>query len=102
MNELQKAIAHCEERGGLNLSDLARWLDTGVHTVIEWARKGREPRAYKRKFIYERMNRLVELVDAKPPGVPLIPCDLKQDLRRPFIEKLKDEHLGILQEDTTR
>lgn len=49
-----------------------------------------------------KIGKLVGLVDSKPPGEPIIPYDLKQDLRASFIENLKNEHLRILQEDTTQ
>lgn len=49
-----------------------------------------------------KIDKLVGLVNSKPPGEPIIPFDLKQDLRASFIEKLKNEHLRVLQEDTTQ
>lgn len=93
-------LAHCESRGGLNLSDISRWLDAHVTTVHGWAKDERLPRKHKRSHIMMRLARLVELVNSKPPGEPIIPYDLNQNLRASFIEKLKDEHLRILQEDT--
>lgn len=98
MSELSDMLAHCESRGGLNLSDISRWLETSIPTIREWRYHNRIPRGYKHKFVLERMALLVNIIDALPPDSALIPPTCKQVNRASFIENLKNEHIRVLRE----
>lgn len=98
MNELQLKIAHCVNRGGLSLSEIARWLDVPLPTVRTWYLDGKVPRAYKMKHVNFWLAKLTELVDAKEEGVPLISIDVSLRNRASFLEKLKNENTRLLPE----
>ena len=87
-NELKDLIAHCKDRGGLTLSDIARWLVESLATVREWD-KGREPRRYRRTEVLKRMHKLKEVVDSKPTGAT-IPRTVKQYARSQYLTELKN------------
>lgn len=86
-DELKNLIAHCKDRGGLNLSDIARWLETHIPTVKEWA-NGREPRRFRRADVLAKMKKLKEVVDSKPKG-ETIPTNVKMYNRSRYITELK-------------
>lgn len=102
MSELQEMIAHCEIQGGLNLSDIARWLDMHLPTVREWANKGREPRNPRLQEVIRRMKVLKGLVDKLDPPNSLIPYSIKQPDRAHYIKVLKDEHIRVPKRRTSR
>jgi hypothetical protein len=96
MTDVATLIANAVSRGGLNLSDIARWLETPLPTVREWA-DGTTPRKYKIEYALNRLRKLNELVDAH--NGPLIPASVKQPDRALHIEKLRDEQYRVLQKD---
>lgn len=101
MGEVAELIDYCVRRGGLNLSDISRWLDAHLPTVREWAYNGREPRLHKLPMVLARLKTLKELVDDAPVGA-LIPNNIRQPKRPEYITGLKDATFGILTEDTAR
>ncbi len=100
MDELQKKLAHCEERGGLTPSDLARWANVGITTMRNWIVYGRVPRSYRVKEVHRLIDILVGLVNSVPEGQPLIPYNIKQRDRLPYLDRLRDEHTRISREDS--
>ena len=95
LDEIKNLISHCQDRGGLNLSDIARWLDEHLPTVREWA-SGREPRRHRREYVLTRMKELRRLI-AKRKGA-LIPNNTKQHQRAHAIIELRDATFGISKE----
>ena len=98
VDELKNLITHCQDRGGLNLSDISRWLDEHLPTVREWA-EGREPRKHRREQVLSRMKELRRLVDKRKGA--LIPKNTKQHQRARAIIELRDATFGLPKESAT-
>lgn len=101
MGEAAELVNYCLRRGGLNLSDISRWLDTPIPTVREWAINKRDPQLYKRPGILIQLRELKSLVDAAPIG-ELIPQRVRQQERAQFITELKHANNRVLAKDTAR
>lgn len=86
-DELKNLISYCQDQGGLNLSDISRWLNECLPTVREWA-AGREPRKHRRAYVMDRMKKLRLLVDKRRGA--LIPNNTKQHQRARAIIELRD------------
>jgi hypothetical protein len=94
-NELIARIAHCVDRGGLNLSDISRWVEAPLPTVREWA-KGRKPHHYKRDEVFKRLDALEKLITEKPDGI--IPHGIAQQHRSRLIVELRNATLQLPEE----
>lgn len=99
LDELQNLISYCQSQGGLNLSDISRWLDEPLPTVREWA-AGREPRKHCRMQVITRMRKLRGLIDNQQG--PLIPENTKQYQRADAITELRDATFRIPKASTAR
>lgn len=99
LDELQNLISYCQSRGGLNLSDISRWLEEHLPTVREWASKGREPRKARRMQVLARMRKLRDLVDGQEGT--LIPQNTKLYERAHAITELRNATFRISRESVT-
>lgn len=97
--EIKNLIDYCQDRGGLNLSDIARWLDEHLPTVREWVLNCREPRKPRRAQVLARMRELRRLIDKRKGA--LIPNNTKQHERARAIIELRNATFGLPKESAT-
>ena len=81
------------EAGELTPADLSRWFGRGYQTVYCWVYHDREPQAGWREDVYRRLAALEQSV--KKSKGPLIPYDVKQDLRATVLKRIMRVEHGL-------
>lgn len=86
--EFKKRVLRVLEKGGLNVADLAIWLDRSYAVIYSWITVDKEPRRDARHRLTEHRLKLLERwIALRKPGLP-VPSSIPQQHRAAHVEKV--------------